>query len=198
MNLASPKWKFVCQTTVTGVLGEAGVKAGQDGGPPKHIPRSARGMQEASSCHLYFKCFVNLPQIYLFTIPPELYRAQIAMRAKAAEVERSRTVIMLTALPAERGSPLDCKEERAADVRGHKILIFQDLSNELSKTQATVNSVKTKLHQMAIKFSLHYPAVPPVTHQQGGHKFTKAEDTERFFNQRSVFNICGFRPTLFL
>lgn len=62
---------------------------------------------------------------------------------------------------------------RAADVRGHKILIFQDLSNELSKTQATINSVKTKLHQMAIKFSVHYLAVPPVTHQQVGHKFTK-------------------------
>lgn len=87
---------------------------------------------------------------------------------------------------------------RAADVRGHKILIFQDLSNELSKTQATINSVKTKLHQMAIKFSVHYLAVPPVTHQQVGHTFTKAEDAEHLFNQRSMFNICGFRPTLFL
>lgn len=70
--------------------------------------------------------------------------------------------------------------------QNRKIFLFPDLSNALAKKREKFNPVKAKLHQKAVKFSLRYPAVLCVTHQQVDYKSNETADAERFFNEPFV------------
>lgn len=136
------------------------------------------------------KFFVDLLQDDSFTDPPELDRAHRALRAKPAEGERPRTIIVRFLRFQQKEQVVAIARKKGQLVyQGQRIFIFPDLSNTLAKKRATFNSVKSKLHQKAVKFSLRYPAVLCVTHQQVEHKFNNAEDAERFFNQHLASDV---------
>ena len=130
------------------------------------------------------KFFVDLFQDDTFVTPPELDRAHRTLRSKPMEGERPRPVIVRFLRFQQRERVLAIARKKGQLLyQNRKIFLFPDLSNTLAKKREKFNPVKAKLHQKAVKFSLRYPAVLWVTHQQVDHRFEEPADAERFFHE---------------
>ncbi len=111
------------------------------------------GCEGRAATALMSKFFVDLLQDGSFTDLPELDRAHRTLRAKPAEGERPRPIIVWFLCFQQKQQVIAIAWKKGQLMyQGQRIFIFPDLSNALAKKQATFNSVKTKLQQKAVKF----------------------------------------------
>ncbi|KAI3359438.1 hypothetical protein L3Q82_002945 [Scortum barcoo] len=68
--------------------------------------------------------------------------------------------------------------------RGEQVLIFPDMSPEVSRQCAAFDPVKRKLREVNITYSLIYPAKLAINVDGARHSFDAPQDAEGFFKQK--------------
>ncbi|CAL9691562.1 unnamed protein product [Knipowitschia caucasica] len=145
------------------------------------LPENSEG-RDATAFMSQF--FVEVLQDPSFTRPPELDRAHRALRAKPADNEKPRPMLVRFLRFQEKERVLAIARKKGQLLySGDKIFIFPDLSAELTKKRAAFNPVKSKLYQRGVKFFLRYPAVLCVTYEQMDYKFESVAAAEDFYKQ---------------
>lgn len=120
-----------------------------------------------------------------FDSPVIIDRAHRTLAPRPAVGERPRAILVHLHYYTDKLKILDLgKAKGRLMYKGAQVHIFPDMSPEVTRLRAAFNSVKRKLREANITYSLFYPVRLAITVDGVRHSFDSPQAAEEFFNQK--------------
>ncbi len=120
-----------------------------------------------------------------FTSLVMIDRAHRTLAPRPTGDERPRAILVRLHYYVDKLKILDLgKAKGRLMYKGAQVHIFPDMSPEVTRLRTAFNSVKRKLCEANITYSLFYPARLAITVDGFRHSFDSPQAAEEFFNQK--------------